>query len=132
MYPVRIHWEGITYHSSEHAYVASKTNDRDKKLHIARIECPKQAKKFGRTLKLRADWESVKIPIMYQIVKKKFTENGDLGNMLIFTGNAHIEETNTWNDTFWGVCNGKGKNILGEILMKVRDVVKQQRVRKGV
>ena len=29
-------------------------------------------------------------------------------------------EGNTWNDTFWGVCNGQGQNWLGKILMLVR------------
>jgi predicted NAD-dependent protein-ADP-ribosyltransferase YbiA (DUF1768 family) len=41
--------------------------------------------------------------------------------MLIDTGNEELCEFNTWGDTFYGVCNGVGKNILGKLLMEIRD-----------
>ena len=44
--------------------------------------------------------------------------------LLLATGDRYIEETNTWGDTFWGVCNGKGENNLGKIIMKIRDTLK--------
>lgn len=81
---------------------------------------PSTAKRKGRRVQLRADWEQVKDGIMYQIVKAKFTQNKDLAIKLLATGDSYLEETNTWNDIYWGVCNGRGKNRLGEILMEVR------------
>ena len=39
---------------------------------------------------------------------------------LLATGKATLVEGNSWGDTFWGVCRGKGKNMLGKILMRVR------------
>ena len=39
---------------------------------------------------------------------------------LLDTGDLYIEETNSWGDTFWGVCEGKGQNVLGNILMGIR------------
>ena len=61
---------------------------------------------------------------MHTIVLSKFFKNVDLRYMLIGTGNMYIEETNNWGDTYWGVCNGVGKNVLGKLLMRVRkDIV---------
>ena len=57
---------------------------------------------------------------MEQILWAKFEQNPGLKEKLINTGDAYLEETNTWNDTFWGVCKGKGQNNLGKILMKIR------------
>ena len=52
----------------------------------------------------------------------KFTQHDDLKALLLATGDANLEEGNTWNDTFWGVdlANGCGQNNLGKILMKIR------------
>ena len=55
------------------------------------------------------------------------TENEVLKALLLATGDAELQEGNTWNDTFWGVSSktGKGKNTLGKILMKVRGELQQ-------
>ena len=57
---------------------------------------------------------------MYNICKIKFTQNPNLGKLLIETQNEEIIEGNDWDDTFWGVCNGEGQNNLGKILMQIR------------
>lgn len=82
---------------------------------------PSEAKKLGRKVTLRKDWESVKIKIMEEIVRAKFVQNPELAQKLIATGNAHLEESNTWGDKVWGTVNGSGANNLGIILMKVRN-----------
>ena len=61
---------------------------------------------------------------MYLIVKAKFTQNKDFADQLVSTGDRYLEETNTWYDTTWGVCDGTGLNWLGKILMQVRDEIK--------
>lgn len=81
---------------------------------------PAKAKKLGRTVKIREDWEDVKVNIMLFYVTKKFRDHEDLRILLQLTGKAHLEETNWWGDQFWGVCKGVGLNILGDILMQVR------------
>lgn len=81
---------------------------------------PKQAKAIGRKVEMREDWEAVKVNIMLFYIKKKFT-NSDLMWQLQQTSPAYLEETNMWGDTFWGVCRGVGQNMLGAILMQVRD-----------
>jgi ribA/ribD-fused uncharacterized protein len=81
---------------------------------------PKQAKAIGRKVKIRDDWEDKKVEIMLFYVQKKFRDHEDLRILLQLTGDAHLEETNWWGDTYWGVCKGVGLNVLGDILMMVR------------
>jgi predicted NAD-dependent protein-ADP-ribosyltransferase YbiA (DUF1768 family) len=79
-----------------------------------------QAKKIGRQVPLRNDWNAIRVSIMEMLVKIKFDQNPMLIEKLIQV-NGDIVEENTWNDTFWGVCNGIGENHLGKILTKLRD-----------
>ena len=79
-----------------------------------------QAKKLGRQVSLRNDWDTMRIVIMELLVRAKFEQNPVLIKDLVRI-NGDIVEENTWNDTFWGVCNGVGENHLGEILTKLRD-----------
>jgi ribA/ribD-fused uncharacterized protein len=83
----------------------------------------REAKKFGRKVKLRDDWNDVRLQIMGEVVLTKFVVNKDLRDKLIATGQRELIEGNTWHDTFWGVCNGKGGNHLGKILMEVRSML---------
>jgi ribA/ribD-fused uncharacterized protein len=83
-----------------------------------------EAKKLGRKVTLRRDWERVKDTIMYEVVLAKFQIN-HLRTMLLETGDEELVEGNTWGDTYWGVCRGKGKNKLGHILMRVREEIRE-------
>ena len=58
---------------------------------------------------------------MYDVLISKFTLTPELKEKLLQTGSKYLEETNYWNDTYWGVCDGKGKKTLGELLMKIRN-----------
>lgn len=118
-------FEGIHYPTVEHAFQAAKTLNNNKRLEIAKMRTPGQAKKAGRTISLRPDWEEVKFDVMKKCVKSKF-EDYDLRNRLLSTGDVELIEGNWWNDTVWGVCNGIGQNNLGKILMEVRDEIRRQ------
>lgn len=120
-YMSSVRYLGITYPSSEHAYQAQKTLDLVERQQIATLKTPGQAKRAGKAVKMRSDWEQVKDQIMEDIVRIKFQSNPVLMAKLLSTGDLYLEETNTWNDTYWGVCKGRGQNKLGKILMKVRD-----------
>lgn len=111
---------GIEYPTNEHAFQAAKTLDPILRERIAKLSTPGQAKKAGRNLILRSDWEEIKIQVMRIVVRRKFESNQNLANLLLATGDAELIEGNTWRDTFWGVCNGIGANNLGKILMSVR------------
>lgn len=82
---------------------------------------PGKAKRLGRKVALRPDWEQVKEDIMTDLVMDKFQDHPELAQDLMDTGDAMLVEGNTWGDTYWGVCHGVGKNRLGKILMAVRD-----------
>ena len=117
-YHCSIIYKGISYSTSEAAYQAQKTLDNTQRLRISALE-PEFAKEEGRKLSLRDDWDEVKLDEMYEICKIKFTTNPNLAKRLLDTGDEELIEGNDWNDTFWGVCNGKGENNLGKILMRI-------------
>lgn len=120
--PVNIRYEGIAYPSVEHAYQAAKTNDIEAKKHIAALATPGHAKRAGRDVELRPDWDEVKYDVMLELQRLKY-KDPELRSRLLETDTLYLEETNTWGDTYWGVCRGVGQNNLGKILMKVREEV---------
>lgn len=78
-----------------------------------------EAKKLGKRVELRNDWDEIKVGLMKELVKQKFSKPNLLAKLKSITD--EIVETNNWGDTFWGKCYGKGQNILGKILMEIRD-----------
>lgn len=115
-------WEGLTYPSSEAAFQAAKTLDLEERKRFCTMP-PTQAKREGYKVKLRNDWEEVKIRVMYEIALAKFSQNEFLKQKLLATGNEWLEEGNTWGDKTWGTVNGVGNNYLGKVLMAVRSVL---------
>jgi ribA/ribD-fused uncharacterized protein len=115
-----MNYEGHTYWSAEAAYQAAKClNPEDKELFLGKTA--QEAKKLGRKIQIRPDWDDVKIDIMKDIVKTKFTQYSYLKEQLIKTKDEELIEGNWWGDTFWGVdSNGIGENHLGQILMELR------------
>lgn len=112
---------GILYPTVEHAFQATKTLDKDHRLDISHLLHPGQAKSAGRNLKLRRDWEDIKVKVMTKLIRKKFKLE-PLRAKLLETDNATLIEGNWWGDEIWGVSSktGNGKNLLGKILMKER------------
>jgi ribA/ribD-fused uncharacterized protein len=119
-------YQGIEWPTSEHAYQAMKSRDQSDWERVARLPTPKDAKAAGYKLKIRHDWEQIKYQVMYHIVRAKFFQNPNLAEKLLATGFDKLVEGNTWGDTYWGVCNGRGENNLGKILMKVREDLRWQ------
>lgn len=122
-YESAVTYKGITYPSSEAAFHAQKTTDIYEQVRFTQLN-PSAAKKLGRTVDLRSDWETVKYQIMYDIVLQKFVQNSRLKKWLLETEDAELIEGNWWGDTYWGVCRGVGENNLGKILMDVRSYLK--------
>jgi ribA/ribD-fused uncharacterized protein len=118
-------YEGIFYPSAEHAYVASKTSDLKERFDISLLDTAGKAKKYGKTMIIREDWDQVKFGIMKEIVRIKF-HNTELKEMLLATGDEELVELNEWHDTTWGVCDGIGENWLGKILMEIRSELRAQ------
>lgn len=118
-YPSPIVFDGVLYATVEHAYAAGKTLDPGERQRISVAATPGDAKRLGRRVMLRHDWEEYKIPFMESLLRAKF-RYPHLADMLRKTGDTYLQEGNTWNDTFWGVCRGIGTNHLGHALMRVR------------
>lgn len=112
----------LEFDSVEHAYQAQKTSE-DHWSEFIGITAG-QAKRLGRRLKLIDHWDAIKEDVMLALLRQKFKKKSPLGRKLIETGELVIIEGNTWNDTYWGVCNGQGKNRLGHLIMQVRDEIK--------
>lgn len=93
-------------------------SDRDRFKGLA----PGQAKRLGRQITLRQDWEYVRISVMLDLLVNKFKDHQQLRELLLNTGTATLIEGNHWHDHFWGVCNGVGQNHLGVLLMSIRDL----------
>jgi len=118
-------FDGGIYATNEHAFQAAKTLINSDRIKIRDAETPNKAKRLGRELKLREDWETIKVDIMRKLLEQKFSRGTDNARRLLSTGDEELVEGNKWNDTFWGVCEGKGENMLGKLLMEVRENLKK-------
>jgi ribA/ribD-fused uncharacterized protein len=98
-----------------------KTVSEEEQNEIQQARLPHIAKRLGKTVTMRDDWDDIKVDIMREIVQAKFDQHELLRDMLLATEDAILEEGNHWGDTFWGVCRGKGLNMLGKILMDLRE-----------
>jgi hypothetical protein len=119
-HPCKVEYCGIEYPSSEHAYQCQRTLDAELSERIRQLPTAGQAKRFARHIPPREDWEFIKNGVMMQVLLAKFMQNEDLAAKLLATGDAFLEEGNSWGDKYWGTVNGEGKNMLGIYLMSVR------------
>jgi ribA/ribD-fused uncharacterized protein len=119
-YPATIIFKGSTYATSEHLYQAAKAQSSEDAEKVRSAITPGKAKRVGRRISMRDDFDDIKINVMRAILDLKFTQHPDLKLKLIQTGNCELIEGNYWHDTFWGVCNRKGENHLGKLLMALR------------
>jgi ribA/ribD-fused uncharacterized protein len=134
--------DGIYYPSNENAYQAYKTLNLNERQEFTKIT-PMEAKKLGKKVKLRSDWEGIKFKVMLDLNRKKFSDGVEREGLLA-TGDTYLIEGNWWHDGTWGHCYGQefkddpkdyvnqfcekcegklGQNLLGKILMQVRQEI---------
>lgn len=123
-YPSPIEYEEIKYLTVEAAFQAAKTPDLHMKMAIATADHPGKAKRMGRKVVLREDWEEIKDRVMEECLRLKFSDPV-LREKLLATEDEELEEGNWWHDNYWGSCycsrcGDVGKNKLGYLLMKIR------------
>lgn len=131
-HPVTIY--GRVWPTSEHAFQAMKSRDRETQELIRKQGSPGKAAYLGRSIPLRADWDNivrgsslnlvpevrVKDEVMYEVVLAKFTQNANCRAELLGTGESLLIEAAV-SDPYWGEgCSRNGTNKLGQILMLVR------------
>lgn len=136
------------FRSVEHAYQASKAQDVHQAVRIRRMTTPADARRVGKSIALRPDWDQMRIPVMRELVRVKFGTHPALAEALCASGDRELVEGNTWGDRFWGAtvpirlaepltttlpiwksaADGilVGENWLGKILMERRAVLRRE------
>jgi len=112
------------YETNEHYYQAEKALDEAEHEHVRTAGTPGRAKRRGQKVKLREDWEQIKLSVMEEGLRRKFLIP-ELREKLMATGHQHLMEGNDWGDSYWGVCDGEGLNHLGRLLMDIREEIRQ-------
>lgn len=107
---------GLVCETVEHAYQAWKSVDPQIQRRIAGAKTAVLARRKGNAVKLRSDWESMRLGVMKNLLDQKFQPGTELGNRLLETEPNEIVEGNNWHDQFWG-DDGGGENWLGRLLM---------------
>ena len=113
--------EGEFYPTVEHAFQAAKTFDLQERTNIRRAQTAREAKRIGRRVTIRPDWDNIRVNVMSTLLRQKFDySNKSLRNQLLATRNAKLV---AGGDTFWGQVDGVGQNKLGELLMETREAI---------
>jgi len=124
-YPAWVQVDGDEYPTVEHAFVACKSNDPEFRVKVQLAATPAQAKRLGRDVEIRPDWDDVKLECMLDLLRQKFVRKQFRG-LLLATGDEELVEENTWHDQYWGKCvcprhaSQPGQNHLGKLLMQIR------------
>ena len=127
-YPIRV--DGELWPTTEHCFQAQKFDDVAYRQKIRKAANPFETARLGRNrkVKLRRDWESVKVNVMHSALRAKFSQYSVLRELLLGTGDARLVE-HTENDSCWGDGgNGKGRNMLGQLLMRIRAELREASV----
>ena len=130
--PYPIDLDGRIWPTSEHYFQAQKFLDAEHQETIRQAKSPRIAARMGRDRKrpLRPDWEAVKVDLMRQSLRAKFTQHQDIQQVLLSTGDAQLVE-HTEKDSYWGDGgDGSGKNVLGRLLMEIRDELRKETLKK--
>lgn len=132
-YPAIVQYEGLSYPTVEHAYQASKSTEFFFRKLLACLPAKKAgvAKQRGRTIRLRKDWDEIKIDVMFELLCDKF-KKPEFKDRLLATKGAKLVEGNYWHDNIWGDClckkcsNIEGQNWLGRLLTEVRSQINER------
>ncbi len=131
-FPIEVQYDDVLYRSVEHAYQAAKSPFPEERKWVERCVTAGQAKRAGRRVTMRDDWETARLDVMEFLLRQKFAggvsaNHSALAVKLADTFPRKLIEGNNWHDRFWGCCADKtgaytdGENHLGKLLMKIRD-----------
>lgn len=109
----------------EHLFQAAKTDNPKEVARVMAARTPAEAKRLGSGVTLRLDWTQVREHVMLGLLRRKFAPGSELATQLLATGDEELVEGNTGHDQTWGCCDcsrhkGTGRNLLGKLLMQVR------------
>lgn len=130
-------FEGRLYPTSEHAYQAGKASKENVKEWLLNAPTPSLVAMAAHglyTWDIVPNWSKIKFDRMKDILRAKFTQHEELKGLLLETGEARLVEVGTTDNAVnrtWGEVNGKGKNMLGVLLMEVREELRLEEVKKA-
>ena len=125
-FPCKVEFEGAVYPTTENAFQAAKFPVGLR----ARFQgcTAREAKKLGRASmpqEVLKEWDAGrKVWVMLEVNMAKYLTHKDLRDRLLGTGNACLVESNDWGDVYWGMCGDRGLNMLGRILMEIREYIR--------
>jgi ribA/ribD-fused uncharacterized protein len=131
LYRRTVVFEGIVYPTAEHAYQAGKARKIEVRDWILSAPTPSLVAMAAHglyTWDIVPNWSKIKFERMKGVLLAKYTQHEDLKLLLLGTGNARLVESATVDNAvnrLWGEVNGVGKNMLGTLLMQVRDEIRQ-------
>lgn len=120
-HPVQV--DGVVWPTTEHFFQGMKPPQGHEEVReeVRSCKTPGKAKHLGRRVPLRDDWDTYRLEVMLTALRAKFSQHPSIGETLLLTGDRELVEDNK-SDAFWGCgANGKGKNMLGKLLMQVRE-----------
>lgn len=115
--------DGDWWITSEHYFQAQKFAGTPHAEEIRKLPTPREAFDLAHKLKhlVRSDWLQIRDDVMRKAVQRKFEFNADIRAVLLCTGDALLVEDSP-TDSYWGCgADRKGENMLGKILMEVRE-----------
>ena len=114
---LQINGKTLIFKSTEAAFQAQKNYELAEKFCLLE---PLEAKRFGKKIPITTEnWDVYRLYAMAKVLNIKFKDPELF--LKLKEVKEEIVEDNYWNDCFWGVCKGKGKNMLGKLLMCIRD-----------
>lgn len=134
LYRREIEFEGDRFATSEHAYQAGKARKPAVREWLMAAPSPALLAMAAHGLyywDVTPGWSQTKFDRMRRILRAKFTQHGDLKELLLSTGDARLVESATVDNAvnrLWGEVNGVGQNTLGVMLMELRDDLRHGRV----
>jgi len=126
LYRRPVELDGVVYPTSEHAYQAGKARKTAVREWLMSAPSPALLAMAAHGLyywDIAPGWSTTKFDRMRRVLMAKFTQHDDLKELLLGTGNARLVESATIDNEvnrLWGEVNGEGRNMLGTLLMEVR------------
>lgn len=133
LYRREVEFEGEVFSTSEHAYQAGKARKPEVKKWLMASPSPSLLAMAAHGLyywDVAPGWSTTKFDRMKNVLRAKFTQHEDLRELLLLTGDARLVESATVDNEVnrtWGEVNGVGRNMLGKLLMEIRDELRSSK-----
>ena len=138
LYRRELVFEGEVFPTSEHAYQAGKARKPEVRQWLMAAPTPALLAMAAHGLyywDIAPGWSTSKFDRMGAVLRAKFGQHPDLAELLISTGDARLVESASVDNKvnrLWGEVKGVGQNMLGIILMEVREELRAQQIRANI